>query len=57
MCASLEPERLEELYSYSAYTDVSLTGQCPVDMNISVPKIVVFRWAPKHKMTIFWNSD
>jgi argininosuccinate synthase len=47
MCTSLALEWLEEPYSHATFTNISFIGQCPVNMNIAVSKIVVLQVGPK----------
>jgi hypothetical protein len=38
-CTSLIPEQLDGFYKYSVFTSLSGIGRCPVNINISAPKI------------------
>jgi hypothetical protein len=39
MCASLEPERLDEVYTYSVVTNSFVISWCPVNTNALAPTI------------------
>jgi hypothetical protein len=49
MCASLAPERFDELYSYSVSMSLSVIDRYPVHTNISAAKIQDLEIGPKTK--------
>jgi hypothetical protein len=53
VCLWLAPERLDKSYLYSVFKSFSVIGQCPVNMNILVPKIESLQMGPRNKMATF----
>jgi hypothetical protein len=55
MCTSLVPEWLDEFCLYLMFNSLSITGQCPVKMNILTPKIVTLHRTPKIQLWFSWK--
>jgi hypothetical protein len=54
MCSLLTPERLNGFYSYSVFKNVSIIRRSPVNMDIIVTTIGVFRVSTTNKK--FWEE-
>jgi hypothetical protein len=57
ICASLAPEELDELYSYSLCNCLSFTGQFSVITDIPAPMIRAPEMGPKTKRNFLENSS
>jgi hypothetical protein len=47
ICTSLDPERLEGVYSYLAIKILSIPGRCPANFSIPAPRIGTLEMDPK----------
>jgi hypothetical protein len=49
MCPSLAPEQWDGYYLYFIFNTLSITGQCPMNMNFLAPKVRALQMNSKTK--------
>jgi hypothetical protein len=52
MFASLAPAQLNGLYSHFTFKGLSMLDRCPLNLDISAPKIGAIQMSPKIKMAV-----